>query len=155
VSEDQRSQPPPAPDPLPGLYRAVAGATGLVICTHRNPDPDSISSALALRYLLEHAAGVRAIVAYEGVIGRAENRALVSLLRCTCAPGEPPAIDWNQVALVDTQPRSGNNSFPRAPPGRSWSSTTTRLKTTVALTDIRPGCRATAPILAEYLHLSG
>ena len=118
MSEERRFQPPlpaVAPDPLPGLYRAVSGAAGLVICTHRNPDPDSISSALALRYLLEHAAGVRAVVAYEGMIGRAENRAMVSLLRLHLRPiASLPAVDWNQVALVDTQPRSGNNSFPRA-----------------------------------------
>jgi nanoRNase/pAp phosphatase (c-di-AMP/oligoRNAs hydrolase) len=117
VSEGRSLQalvPPPAPEPLAGLYRAVAGATGVVICTHRNPDPDSISSALALRYFLENAAGVRSIVAYEGVIGRAENRAMVSLLRLHLRPLSSLAhIDWSQVALVDTQPRSGNNSFPR------------------------------------------
>jgi len=160
MSEERRSQPTlPAvvPDPLPGLFRAVEGATGLVICTHRNPDPDSISSALALRYLLEHAVGVRAIVAYEGVIGRAENRALVSLLRLRLRPmASLPAIDWSQVALVDTQPRSGNNSFPRAARPLLVIDHHPVLKTTVAAwADIRPSYGATATILAEYLFLSG
>ncbi len=153
----QRPLPPAVPDALSGLIRAVAGSTGVVICTHRNPDPDSISSALALRYLLEHAGGVRAVVAYEGVIGRAENRAMVSLLRLHLRPLESlPAIDWGQVALVDTQPRSGNNSYPRAARPLLVIDHHPALKTTVATwADIRPGYGATATILAEYLHLSG
>jgi hypothetical protein len=82
VTEEPTPGPPPAipDDPLAGLFRAAAGSPGVLICTHRNPDPDSISSALALRYLLEHAAGIRATVAYEGMIGRAEIDAFC--LRC-------------------------------------------------------------------------
>ncbi len=159
MSEEHLFQTPSAvaADPLPGLYRAVSGVTGLVICTHRNPDPDSISSALALRYLLEHTTGVRAVVAYEGVIGRAENRAMVSLLRLRLRPMESiPSIDWSQVALVDTQPRSGNNSFPRSARPLLVIDHHPALKTTAAAwADIRPNYGATATILAEYLHLSG
>jgi nanoRNase/pAp phosphatase (c-di-AMP/oligoRNAs hydrolase) len=150
--------PPPATSgPLTGLLRAVAGSGGVVICTHRHPDPDSISSALALRYLLEHAAGVRAVVAYEGAIGRAENRAMVSLLRLNLRPLESlPGIDWNAVALVDTQPRSGNNSYPRNARPLVVIDHHPALKSTVAgWSDIRPGYGATATILAEYLQLSG
>ena len=160
MSEGHPLQPPLAaiaPEPLAGLFRVVAGAPGVVICTHRNPDPDSISSALALRFLLENAAGVRAVVAYEGVIGRAENRAMVSLLRLRLRPLESLAsIDWNQVALVDTQPRSGNNSFPRTARPLLVIDHHPALKTTVAgWSDIRPGYGATATIVAEYIHLSG
>jgi len=160
VSDDQPHPAPPPPaaaNPLPGLARALAGVSSVVICAHRNPDPDSISSALALRYLLEHALGVRAVVAYEGGIGRAENRAMVRLLRLHLRPVESlPAIDWSQVALVDTQPRSGNNSFPRTSRPLLVIDHHPRLKTTVApWADIRPGYGATATILAEYLHHSG
>jgi nanoRNase/pAp phosphatase (c-di-AMP/oligoRNAs hydrolase) len=158
VSEEHTpGQPPAAADPLAGLLRAVAGSPGVVICSHRNPDPDSISSALALRYLLEHAAGVRAAVAYEGMIGRAENRAMVSLLRLPLRPIESlPAVDWGQVALVDTQPRSGNNSFPRAARPLAVIDHHPPLKTTAAgWVDIRPEYGATATILAEYLERSG
>jgi nanoRNase/pAp phosphatase (c-di-AMP/oligoRNAs hydrolase) len=159
VSEERQPGPPPAapPDPLAGLLQAVAGSPSVVICAHRNPDPDSISSALALRYLLEHAAGVRATVAYEGMIGRAENRAMVSLLRLPLRPVESlPEVDWGQVALVDTQPRSGNNSFPRTARPLAVIDHHPPLKTTTAgWVDIRPGYGATATILAEYLRLSG
>jgi nanoRNase/pAp phosphatase (c-di-AMP/oligoRNAs hydrolase) len=158
VSDQSVPAPPPAPaDPLAGLLRAVAGCPGVVICTHRNPDPDSISSAQALRYLLEHAAGVRAVAAYEGMIGRAENRALVSLLRLPVRPLEGlPALEWSHVALVDTQPWSGNNSFPRAARPLVVIDHHPALKTTAAAwVDIRPGYGATATILVEYLRRSG
>ena len=147
----------PVSERLTGLFRAVAGVPGVVVCAHRNPDPDSISSALALRYLLEHGAGVRATVGYEGVIGRAENRAMVSLLRLHLRPiADLPAFDWGQVALVDTQPRSGNNSFPRGARPLVVIDHHPALKTTAAgWTDIRPAYGATATILAEYLQESG
>lgn len=148
----------PAPaSPLEGLFRAVAGAPQVVICAHRNPDPDSISSAMALRYLLEASAGVRAVVAYEGVIGRAENRAMVSLLRLHLKQIEAvPGFDWSQVALVDTQPRSGNNSFPRTARPLVVIDHHPALKSTDAgWIDLRPEYGATATILTEYLALSG
>ena len=57
---------------------------------------------------------MRATVVYEGVVGRAENRAMVSLLRLQLRRVETvPDLDWGRAALVDTQPRSGNNSCPR------------------------------------------
>jgi nanoRNase/pAp phosphatase (c-di-AMP/oligoRNAs hydrolase) len=147
--------PPPA-NALEGLLRAVAGVPSVVVCTHRNPDPDSISSALALRYLLEHRAGVRATVAYEGVVGRAENRAMVSLLRLQMRRVETiPDLDWGRVALVDTQPRSGNNSYPRGARPLVVIDHHPGLKTTeAAWVDVRPEYGATATILAEYLALS-
>jgi nanoRNase/pAp phosphatase (c-di-AMP/oligoRNAs hydrolase) len=91
------------------------------------------------------------------VIGRAENRAMVSLLRLRLRPLESlPPIDWSQVALVDTQPRSGNNSFPRTARPLLVIDHHPALKTTVAAwSDIRPGYGATATIIAEYIHLLG
>ena len=44
-----------------------------LILTHDNPDPDSIAAGVALAHLLEKLAGVHAIVAYGGIVGRAEN----------------------------------------------------------------------------------
>jgi nanoRNase/pAp phosphatase (c-di-AMP/oligoRNAs hydrolase) len=139
------------------LYAAAAAAPHVFVCTHRNPDPDSISSALALRFLLEHGAGVRATVAIEGVIGRAENRAMVSLLRLNLRPLETlHGFDWAQVALVDTQPRSGNNSFPRGVRPLIVIDHHPALKTTDAgWADLRPAYGATATILTEYLRDSG
>ena len=92
------------------------------------------------------------------MIGRAENRAH----RQPPAPAPArrstslPAPDWAQVALVDTQPRSGNNSFPRGARPLAVIDHHPALKSTAAgWVDIRPGYGATATILAEYLQLSG
>jgi nanoRNase/pAp phosphatase (c-di-AMP/oligoRNAs hydrolase) len=52
-------------------------------------------------------------VARGGVIGRAENRAMVSVLGLEHVPVSE--IDFGQyetIALVDTQPETGNNSLP-------------------------------------------
>ena len=69
-----------------------------------------------------------------------------------CLPGP----DWRQVALVDTQPRSGNNSYPRGPRPLAVIDHHPALKTTAAgWVDIRPGYGATATILTEYLEASG
>jgi nanoRNase/pAp phosphatase (c-di-AMP/oligoRNAs hydrolase) len=152
-----QDEPPSAAAPLEGLLRAVAGHPLVIVCAHRNPDPDSISSAMALRYVLEGRAGVRSLVATEGIIGRAENRAMVSLLRLHLRPLETlHEVDWSAVALVDTQPRSGNNSFPRTARPLVVIDHHQGLKTTAAAwVDVRPEYGATATILTEYLRASG
>lgn len=141
---------------LEGLLRAVAGIPTVTVCMHRNPDPDSISSAMALKYLLEAKAGVRTLAVTDGVIGRAENKAMVSLLRLHLRPLENlHDLDWSRVALVDTQPRSGNNSFPRNARPLAVIDHHPTLKTTDAgWVDIRPQYGSTATILCEYLSLS-
>jgi nanoRNase/pAp phosphatase (c-di-AMP/oligoRNAs hydrolase) len=109
---------------LDGLLEAVGNATSVLILPHNDPDPDAIASAVALRYLLAERLGVEGRIAYKGIIGRAENRALVRYL------GRPlrhlAGSDLRQpvlIALVDTQPGAGNNALP-SPPRRSLLTTT-------------------------------
>ncbi|MBW3670363.1 MAG: hypothetical protein KY432_01685 [Acidobacteria bacterium] len=52
----------------------------LLIFTHDNPDPDSIASAAAMAHLLREKRGTDATLAYSGIVGRAENRAMVEQL---------------------------------------------------------------------------
>src|SRR5690348_9561013 len=54
---------------------------GLLIYTHDYPDPDSLASAFGLKHLVRLVAGVDAEIVYGGVIGRTENREMVSRLR--------------------------------------------------------------------------
>jgi nanoRNase/pAp phosphatase (c-di-AMP/oligoRNAs hydrolase) len=58
---------------LAGLLAAVRDTDSLLILTHNNPDPDAIASAVALNFLLANKLGVESHIAYEGIIGRAEN----------------------------------------------------------------------------------
>lgn len=95
------------------LLAAVAGGSRALICTHDNPDPDSIASAFALGRLLEVRAGIPFTLTYGGVLGRAENRAMVRLLKVPLVPITRVDLEeFDVVGLVDTQPEVGNHSLP-------------------------------------------
>ncbi|MFC1783369.1 bifunctional oligoribonuclease/PAP phosphatase NrnA [Planctomycetota bacterium] len=130
----------------------------LLIVMQDNPDPDSMASALALRLLAHRIANLACSITHGGTIGRAENRALAHYLKLDFRPIDQ--LDFSRfdlIALVDTQPGTGNNSLPpeitadividhhprRRAAGRS------------KLIDIRRKYGATTTILWEYLrHLN-
>jgi nanoRNase/pAp phosphatase (c-di-AMP/oligoRNAs hydrolase) len=98
---------------LEAALARVRGRGPCVILTHDNPDPDSMAAAEALRALLEAEAGVRCTIARGGIVGRAENRAMVSVLGLSHVDvGAIQLDDFPLLALVDTQPETGNNSLP-------------------------------------------
>lgn len=140
---------------LANLLASVEDAAEVLVLTHDNPDPDSIASAAALAHLLEAAAGVPTSLAFGGIVGRAENRALIDELDVKferIGSVEIPASTL--VALVDTQPRTGNNSLPD---GRIASVVIDhhppRPETTAAsFGDVRPDYGASCSILVEYLR---
>ncbi len=91
----------------------VRGKGKVLIVAHDNPDPDSLAAAFALRHLLEVSVNINATIAFGGIIGRGENRAMVKELEIKTVPLD--GLDLNQfgvVCMVDTQPGTGNNSFP-------------------------------------------
>jgi nanoRNase/pAp phosphatase (c-di-AMP/oligoRNAs hydrolase) len=143
---------------LKGLLEAVKGIKSLNICAHSNPDPDSLASSAALKFLVEQLTGIRCRIVYDGVIGRAENQAMVKHLKLPIRPLRPLRNVRRpmNVALVDTQPRSGNNPYPRTYQPRIVIDHHPLLKTTkAAWVDVRPRYGATATILFEYLEASG
>ena len=88
-----------------------------VILTHDNPDPDSLASAVALAFLLERKAGLQPTIAYGGIVGRSENTAMIRVLDLPVEPIDQVKFGGHDlIALVDTQPVSGNHSLP---PNRS------------------------------------
>lgn len=135
------------------LYAAVGDATSILILTHNDPDPDAIASAVALQWLLREQAGVESHVMYKGIVGRAENKALVRYLRyplrlLTEAEGSPSL----PVALVDTQPGAGNNALsPTSQVVIVFDHHPLREETAaVTFADVRPNVGATSTILTEY-----
>jgi nanoRNase/pAp phosphatase (c-di-AMP/oligoRNAs hydrolase) len=83
-----------------------------LVLTHDNPDPDAVASACGLAFLLEHYARVPAQAAYGGIIGRAENKALLKELHLPIQPvGRVETSKFDLVCLVDTQPEVGNYSL--------------------------------------------
>jgi nanoRNase/pAp phosphatase (c-di-AMP/oligoRNAs hydrolase) len=140
---------------LDALLAALGGASSALILTHNDPDPDAIASAVALRHLLAEKWGVDSRIAYKGIIGRAENKALVRYL------GRPLrrliAADLRQavpVALVDTQPGAGNNALPAGVvPALVFDHHPWREATADArFSDVRTTLGATSTMLMLYLQ---
>lgn len=98
---------------LDELDALMKGQNRLLIVLHNHPDPDALAGGLALKYLTETRYGLKARIAYSGLIGRAENQALVKELNIPLSRLEiihPETYD--RIAMVDTQPGAGNNSLP-------------------------------------------
>lgn len=143
---------------LDRLLHVVEGKKTALIISHSNPDPDAIASALALQYFLAEVCKIKSTIALDGMVGRAENRALIDYLSLDyyfldeINPG-----DYDLIALVDTHIGMGNNPL--------------RSKYLVAIeidhhetegthqrgmfSDIRESYGATATILTHYLLRAG
>src|SRR4051812_25964647 len=112
----QRLEPPP-PDSQLGfrlrkLLSVAKSHKRALILTHDNPDPDAVASACGLAFLLDQAARVHAQAAYGGIIGRAENKALLKVLHLPIVPvGRMDTGHFDLICLVDTQPEVGNYSL--------------------------------------------
>ena len=147
---------PPSPTfDLDRALAALAGRRALLIYTHDNPDPDALAAALGLQRLAEHELGVIATLTYGGIVGRAQNRAMVENLKMPLTPVERIDLDqYDTIALVDSQPETGNNSLPHGHridividhhPLRPGSAR-------AAWCDIRPDLGATSTIVFEYMR---
>jgi len=96
------------------LSSIIRAGSRLVIYLHDQPDPDALASGWLLQRIAEHL-GREGIIVYGGGLNRAENLAMVRLLEIPANPirGKgPPRRKGDLYALVDTQPRAENNSFP-------------------------------------------
>jgi len=148
----------PSVSRLTALLAAIEDAGEILIVPHNDPDPDAIASSVALRWLLGEMRGSTSHIVYRGIIGRAENKALVRYL------GYPLRVLANRelaaspaIALVDTQPGAGNNPIP---PSTSvslvfdhhpWQQETAD----AAFVDVRTEVGATSTILTEYCQEAG
>lgn len=143
---------------LARLRELVPRGSRLLILTHDNPDPDSLASGAALRFLLAEIAATEAVLAIGGIVGRAENRALLRYLAVKTQPAEALSFDeFDLIALVDTQPHTGNNSLPpdRLPAIVIDHHPLRRQTREVPFRDVRRGYGATSTILTEYLQAAG
>lgn len=139
---------------LAGLLAAVEEADRLLVLTHDNPDPDALASAAAMAVLLREVTGRAPRVAFGGIVGRAENRVLIQEMEVDFERIEDIEVpSGTSIAMVDTQPRAGNNSLR---PGRIVSAVVDhhpiRSDTAVQFTDVRPELGACASMLVQYLR---
>ena len=128
----------------------------VLVATHDNPDPDSLACALGLKALFEATLERETDIGYGGMVGRAENRALVDACQIPLLPLDDVRYDdFSTLVLVDAQPDTGNNSIPpdvmldlvvdhhplreHTPQRSRW-------------VDVRSDFGASATIVAEYLR---
>ena len=140
------------------MMRARGAAGRWLVLTHDNPDPDALASALLLSRLLRITFKQRVTAAYGGLVGRAENREMVRALKLRFSHIRHLNLKkYAHFALVDTQPRTGNNQLPSGvQPSIVIDHHPIRKSTEgVAFHDVRPSHGATATILAEYLLAAG
>lgn len=141
------------------LYSLLSSWEGtLGIITHKNPDPDAISSALALSVIAKNANPNRLVcrIFYDGIIGHQANRTLVNLLDIKMEKMDPAVLqECTYLALVDSPAPGVNNTLPKK----------TRVHIVIdhhedgklaespaLFVDSRPGIGATASILSQYLQ---
>lgn len=136
------------------LLKTIEGKSNCLILTHDNPDPDAIAAAMSLQMIIERRTKTRTIMAYGGIIGRAENKAFVKVLNIPLLHVNQLSFrDYEAFALVDSQPRTGNNSLPEdVIPNIVIDHHPLREETRQAtFYDIRDGYGSTTTILFEYL----
>lgn len=143
---------------LERLAAVLRSGKRIVILTHDNPDPDAIASAWILSRIARTLAGTRPTLAYGGIIGRHENRAMIEVLRIPLRPlGSIRLRATDTVALVDSQPRTGNTTYPgtQLPAIVFDHHPCRRLTKKVLFHDVRDAYGATTTILYEYLLAAG
>src|SRR5262249_49559747 len=132
----------------------LADASLVTFVSHVHPDPDGLGSMMGLAYLVETTLGKPTRLTRDGLISRAETRAMVELLGLTLLPIEDIAGEpGEKVVMVDSQPNTGRHTFdPSIPlyavidhhdtPGDTEG---------VPFVDVRHGLGATCSLVTSYL----
>ena len=95
----------------------LADASQVTFVSHINPDPDSLGSMLGLAYLVETCLGRPTRLTRDGLISRAENKAMVELLDIDLLPIEKLSWHGNEaLVMVDSQPNTGRHNLNPAAP---------------------------------------
>jgi nanoRNase/pAp phosphatase (c-di-AMP/oligoRNAs hydrolase) len=133
------------------LHQILKSIQKLGILVHDNPDPDSISSALALSQIAA-SVDTEASIIYHGEISRQENRAFVNLLHIDLIHVDAiDPRDYDMLALVDTGTPGANNPLASLDNVGIIIDHHGAPERNVLYTDIRD-VGATATILTDYLE---
>jgi nanoRNase/pAp phosphatase (c-di-AMP/oligoRNAs hydrolase) len=146
--------------PSAGLRRSDRFLIGLhpydrvVFVSHVQPDPDGLGSMLGLAHLVESRLSKPTVITRDGLISRAENRAMVEVLHLDLLPVED--VEWgpnDAVVMVDSQPRTGRHTIPEGVPLYAVIDhhDTPGDLDGVAFTDIRCTHGATCTLVTKYL----
>jgi nanoRNase/pAp phosphatase (c-di-AMP/oligoRNAs hydrolase) len=135
---------------LKKVFESINGGK-LAIFSHDNPDPDSISSAFALKEIARHF-GIEADILYYGEILHQKNRAMVNLLEIPLKRAtEADLSEYSKFAIVDSSKPGANNSIPADLEISIIIDHHPAEGVEAEYADLRGDVGATATILAEYL----
>src|ERR1700684_693069 len=96
------------------LRAMVSDGDRVAIVLQDDPDPDAMSSAIALRALLGRNKLTTPIFAFKPVT-RPENRTMMHLLEIEIAPAATAALrEFERIAMVDVEPPCFGDRIPRA-----------------------------------------
>jgi nanoRNase/pAp phosphatase (c-di-AMP/oligoRNAs hydrolase) len=132
----------------------LADANRVTFVSHVNPDPDSLGSMMGLAHLVEICLAKPTRLTRDGLISRAENRALVEELAIELIPIDD--ITWDDdeaVVMVDSQPNTGRHTFGADIPLFAVIDhhDTPGDLDGVPFVDVRRGLGATCSIVTSYL----
>src|SRR5438445_5316745 len=89
----------------------LADATAVTFVSHVQPDPDSLGSMMGLAHLVETILDKPTRLTRDGLISRAENRAMVEVLDIDLLPIEQLSWHGNEaLVMVDSQPNTGRHN---------------------------------------------
>jgi hypothetical protein len=98
----------------------------VTLVSHVHPDPDSLGSMMGLAHLVETCLEKPTRLTRDGLISRAENKAMVELLDIDLLPVEQLSWHGNEaLIMVDSQPNTGRHNLSPAAPSTPSSTTTT------------------------------
>ncbi len=143
------------------LYDLIASWSGdFGIVTHTNPDPDAISSAMALATIAKKAnPAIITHIFYDGLIGHQENRTLVNLLDIKMEKMRVECLtECEHIAVVDSMgPGVNNGLIPKSSVDIiiDHHNESDPESLSAEFMDIRPKSGACATILTEYLKELG
>src|SRR5262249_10830659 len=90
----------------------LADARSVTFLSHVHPDPDSLGSMLGLAYLVETCLSNPPRLTRDGLISRAENRAMVELLHLELESLDDLTPSENEaLVMVDSQPNTGRHTL--------------------------------------------
>ncbi|RMD75539.1 MAG: phosphoesterase [Lentisphaerae bacterium] len=129
----------------------------LVLILQDNPDPDALAAAAGIRLLANQRWQVNVQIVHGGLIGRAENQALVKYLGIRLHPFRRELLEGDKIvlAMLDTQPGFGNNCLvempDRVPEIIIDHHPISKESRRAVFTDIRSQYGATSTMVMEYL----
>jgi nanoRNase/pAp phosphatase (c-di-AMP/oligoRNAs hydrolase) len=148
----------PACRPSDRFLAGLADRGTVLFVSHVQPDPDSLGSMMGLAHLVGERIGLPTRLTRDGPISRAENRAMVELLKLDLEPVED--IVWqpgDAVVMVDSQPNTGRHTFDPdvVPYGVIDHHHTSGDLEGIPFVDVRRGLGATCSLVTSYLMEQG